>query len=120
MQNGEFELFQSDLEVDAAEDVELSIKYGKASFHKVNNLELASFKGDVAIAQNLVTLKGELKYGDLDIEGNVTEMELDVFKAKVDAGNIETLNLEGSYSFVKAQNLTTANFDKSFQNEYRF
>lgn len=120
VENVDFELFQSYIEVAEAGNIDLNIKYGKANFRKVENLDLASFKGDVAITESINKFDGDLKYGELELKGNVTELELTVFKARIEAQNIKKLNLDGSYNYVEAKDIKIAELEKSFQNEYKF
>ncbi len=117
-EEGEIYLFHGDADLGKSKELELDAKYSKARIDEVGELELELFQSNLEVYEGVNELEGIVKYGDIEIEGDAKNIELESFHGKLIAENIKSLEINGSYSTVKAVKIADVDLERSFNDKY--
>lgn len=120
VKDAEVVLFHSDAKVGVSNEMDLTAKYSTVEIGELTELNLVGFQSKLKIEGAVKKeIEGSFKYGGLTIEGDVKEIEILLFQSDMKAENIAELNLNASYSKLKAERVDDLELEKAFQSNFK-
>lgn len=116
-QNSEVNLFKGELDLGSAQQVKAKLSYSDLKLGKAIDLNLTSFQSDATINELAGKLSSNFRYGDLNIEKDLNELQLTAFQSKIKAGSIAKSTLNLSYTKLEMNDGEEINLEKAFQSK---
>ncbi len=118
--NGEFSLYEQDIEIESFGKGMIECKYSKISIDEIDELELDSYESKLRIDLGN-KLEGELKYGKIEIDEKMEEVLFsEIYELEIEAKSIGTMRLPNSkYSDIEISNIKTLQQIESYEDNVR-
>lgn len=117
LRGGGLSLFQSNAVMGNAEYLDLSAKYSNLIWNKVEVVKVESFQSQLLANKNGNELSGSIKYGSFTNEGNLKQVNLNLFHATLKVGKVDSLKTQSSYSKLELDEVNRFEVVKSFQDK---
>jgi len=116
---GKINLYQSNIQLGASDSLNLTAKFSKVQLEKTNKLELYGYQSTINANGNIQSFVGNIKFGKFQLEGDISTVSLALYQSKFIAHNIDSLNINSSYSSINVGDCEVIKVKKSYQDKYK-
>lgn len=117
--NLELELYDTDLEFDAAKNVEINSKYSKIEGDKAENLTIESYDDNFDIDE-IGSVKMNAKYSNLESDARLKLLELELYDCDIKVESAENLTYYGKYSGLELGDVKNVKIDDCYDSDISF
>ena len=111
------DLYDSELELESAEDVSLKSKYSEFSLGSIGNADISSYDGKGEITTINGNLKLEDKYSEFTF-GGAQDVQVSLYDGKLKIGPVGKFSGKSKYNTVHIESADAIDLEASYDDEY--
>jgi len=116
--NSTIEIYESDIDLLAADKVKIESKYSDIKFNKVNTLSINSYEDEIVIMGDMNKFRGKLRYGDVSLM-NINECDLDLYETDITGGVFDKFKYEGKYTSIEIQGADSMDIFSTYEDKFK-
>ncbi len=116
MGNTNFELYDSDVEFDSSQDLEINSKYSKVEAEKTGELEVESYDDKFHI-EEISSLKLDAKYSELESKAALNNIRLELYDCTIIVESAKNTQFNGKYSKLELGDVQTLKIDDVYDSK---